>query len=134
MKQLTLLMLALTFSATMALGQSSTQKIQKRAAQPVSSIIGDVHTEEIPEELEENAPDPGELNIINGGVITPTSHLEVPSLDTDESKIKMTDPVTGEAYFIRKNPQPEKYRRLLETEKYKKKLEKLRAKGKLIMA
>lgn len=79
-----------------------------------------------------------ELEVVEIGVITPSTRLEVGS-DESESMIQMGDENMkrgeGEEIFIRKNPIPAKFLELLESEEYQNKLKELiKTKGELIFA
>ncbi len=86
-----------------------------------------------PQAASEKETEDSEVEVLEVGVITPTSHLEVSS-DENEEMIPIGSEKGGEEIFKRKNPAPAKFLELIESEEYKKKLEELKAKGELIFA
>lgn len=78
---------------------------------------------------ENNTPSEEELDVIEIGIITPSTRYEQPSEDTAETMIMKIDDETGEEYFVRKNSAPSEFQKLQNKRRYKRKANKLAAKG-----
>ena len=90
-----------------------------------------------PKAKEEAVPKTEDLEVIDIGVITPTSRLGGPSDDDPATMIQILEDGKeggeGENIFIRKNPAPKKYLELMKTKEYQEKLKKLKAEGKIFV-
>lgn len=78
---------------------------------------------------EENMPSDDELEVIEMGIITPSTRYNQPSEDIQETMIMKIDDETGEEYFIRKSYAPSQFKDLQGKRKYRRRANKLKAKG-----
>lgn len=64
-------------------------------------------------------PSDDELDMIEIGIITPSTRYDQGSDDIEETMIMMVDEETGEEYFVRKNYAPSEFQKLQDKRKYK---------------
>lgn len=81
-------------------------------------------------------PPDEDIDVIDVGIITPSTNLGGLSDDDPATMIQMLEDEReggeGDNIFIRKNPAPAKFLELIKTKEYQEKLEKLKASGELI--